>query len=96
MNKKKILMFVTLSTLILSLGILHIQTTSKKSFTLDKTKTAETNFSSHSFFQEELQMNTIKDGKIVGSGKARIIRRQLDPSFSRNESSKDTKFILSN
>ncbi len=41
-------------------------------------------------------MNTIKDGKRVGTGKAKITRRKIDPRLSKNENSNDSKFIINN
>lgn len=95
--KSTVLTILTVSTPILSLSIVYNQATSKKNFTLDEPDQSSPNrSSSNSFFQEEILMNTIKDGKRVGTGKAKITRRKIDPRLSKNENSNDSKFIINN
>lgn len=96
-TKFTVFTILTVSTVILSLSIVYNQATSKKNFTFAEPKRSTQNMSSsNSFFQEEILMDTIKDGKRLGTGKAKITRRKIDPSFSTNENSNDSKFIINN
>ncbi|MDT2613395.1 hypothetical protein P7H46_12855 [Enterococcus pseudoavium] len=97
MKKKKATVFSILTvSLILSLSIIYNQTTLKKNLSMDDTKRSSNNSPNSSFFQDELTMKTVKDGKVVGTGKAKIIRRKIDPNFSKDETSNDNKFIINN